>query len=249
SNDSINNRIAYADLRQPSHRVRQLLWKNDAQWGFIGNAGGVFYLTTTLGAPNGRVVAIDVRNPGAVRTVVPESRFALQSASYVGGRFILSYLADAHSAVSVFDAGGRHLRDVTLPGLGTATGFSGFASDRATFYSYAGWTTPPTIYRYDVVTGESAVYRQPRIAFDSSRYVTREVFYPSKDGTRVPMMVSFRRGTALDGSNPTILYGYGGFDIPMTPAFSTSIATWLQMGGVYAVANIRGGSEYGEAWH
>ena len=249
-NDSINNRIGYADLRR-AHRmtVRQLLWKNDAQWGLVGNAGPVFYLTTTLGAPNSRVVAIDVRKPGVVRTVVPESRFALQSASFVGGRFILSYLTDAHSSVSVFDAGGRHLRDVGLPGLGTASGFGGFASDRSTFYSYAGWTTPPAIYRYDVATGQSTVYRKPRISFDSARYLTREVFYRSKDGTRVPMMVSYRRGTALDGSTPTILYGYGGFDIPMTPAFSTSIATWLQMGGIYAVANMRGGSEYGEAWH
>ena len=249
SNDSINNRIGYVDLRNASRTVRELLWKNDAQWGFVGNAGPIFYLTTTLGAPNSRVVAVDVRNPGILRTVVPQSRFALQSASYVGGRLILSYLADAHSAVSVFDASGRHLRDVSLPGLGTATGFEGFAGDRTTFYSYAGWTTPPTIYRYDVLAGQSAVYRKPRISFDAGQYVTREVFYRSKDGTRVPMMVSYRRGMALDGTNPTILYAYGGFDIPITPSFSTAIATWLQMGGVYAVANIRGGSEYGEAWH
>ena len=249
SNDSISNRIGYVDLRNASRTVRELLWKNDAQWGFVGNAGPIFYLTTTLGAPNSRVVAVDVRNPGILRTVVPQSRFALQSASYVCGRLILSYLADAHSAVSVFDASGRHLRDVSLPGLGTATGFEGFAGDRTTFYSYAGWTTPPTIYRYDVLAGQSVVYRKPRISFDAGQYVTREVFYRSKDGTRVPMMVSYRRGMALDGTNPTILYAYGGFDIPITPSFSTAIATWLQMGGVYAVANIRGGSEYGEAWH
>ncbi len=249
SNESINNRVGYVDLRNASHTVRELLWKNDAQWNFVGNSGPTFYLTTTLGAPNSRLVAVDVRKPGLVRTVVPESRFALQSASYVGGRLILSYLADAHSAVSVFDAGGRHLSDVNLPGLGTATGFQGFAGDRTTFYSYAGWTTPPTIYRYDVLAGSSSAYRKPRISFDSSQYVTREVSYRSKDGARVPMMVSYRRGMALDGGNPTILYGYGGFDIPITPSFSTAIATWLQMGGVYAVANIRGGSEYGEAWH
>lgn len=249
SNDSINNRIGYADLRSASHAVHELLWNNDAQWNFVGNAGPVFYLTSTLGAPNSRLVAVDIRHPQTIRTVVPQSRFALQSASYVGRRFILSYLADAHSAVSVFDAGGRHLSDVSLPGLGTATGFQGFAGDRTTFYSYAGWTTPATIYRYDVATGRSSVYRKPRISFDATRYVTREVFYRSKDGTRVPMMISYRRGTPMDGSNPAILYGYGGFDIPMTPAFSTSIATWLQMGGIYAVANLRGGSEYGEAWH
>jgi prolyl oligopeptidase len=249
SNDSINTRIGYADLRASRRTVHELLWKNDAQWNFVGNDGPVFYLTTTLGSQNTRLVAIDVRRPNSVRTIVPESRFALQAASAVGGRLICSYLADAHSSVSVFDLKGRRIRDVSLPGLGTASGFGGFATDRTTFYSYAGWTTPPTIYRYDVVTGASAVYRKPRIAFDPAQYVTKLAFYQSKDGTRVPMMISYRDGIALDGNNPAILYGYGGFDIPMAPAFSTAIATWLQMGGVYAVANLRGGSEYGEAWH
>jgi prolyl oligopeptidase len=249
SNDSINTRVGYTDLRAGKRIVRELLWKNDAQWNFVGNDGPVFYFTTTLGSPNTRVVAIDVRRPNSMRTIVPESRFAMQAASDVGSRLICSYLADAHSAVSVFNLNGRRIRDVSLPGLGTATGFGGFATDRATFYSYAGWTSPPTIYRYDVDTGRSTIFRKPRIAFDSSRYVTKLAFYQSKDGTRVPMMISYRDGVALDGNNPTILYGYGGFDIPLTPAFSTSIATWLQMGGVYAVANLRGGSEYGEAWH
>ena len=249
SNDSINTRIGYVDLRARRQTVRELLWKNDAQWNFVGNNGPIFYLTTTLQAPNSRVVAIDVRAPGRARAIVPQSRFALQSASDVGGRLICSYLADAHSAVNVYDLRGALVRDVDLPGLGTAGGFNGFADDRTTFYSYAGWTTPPTIYRYDVATGASTVYRKPRLDFDPSQYVTREVFYRSKDGTRVPMMISSRRGASRDGNNPTILYGYGGFDIPIAPVFSTSIATWLQMGGVYAVANIRGGSEYGEAWH
>jgi prolyl oligopeptidase len=149
----------------------------------------------------------------------------------------------------VYDYKGKFVRDVALPGLGDASGFSGFTTDTTTFYTYAGWITPASIFVYDIASGRSTVYRKPKIAFDAAGYTTKEIFYPSKDGTHVPMMISYRKGLKLDGSNPTILYGYGGFDIPMTPYFSTSIATWLQMGGVYAVANMRGGSEYGEAWH
>lgn len=249
SNDSINNRIGYVDLRDPSHRVHELLWKNDAQWNYVDNRGSVFYFTTTLGAPNSRLVAIDLARPAAMHVVVPEEHYALQSASAVGRRLILSYLADAHSLVRVYDYAGRLVRDVALPGLGSASGFGGYPDDKTTFYTYSGYTMPPTIYAYDVASGSSTVYRQPRIAFDEDGYATDEVFYPSKDGTRVPMMISHRKGIALDGSHPAILYGYGGFDIPMTPYFSTFIATWLQMGGIYAVANLRGGSEYGEAWH
>jgi prolyl oligopeptidase len=249
SNESINNRIGYVDLRDPSRTMHQLLWENNAQWSYVDNAGPIFYFTTTLNAPNSRIVAIDVRHPDVLQTIVPESASALESASAVGHRLILAYLTDAHSMVKVYDYHGRFIHDVTLPGLGTATGFDGFASDRSTFYVYSGYTIAPTIYLYDVASGTSTVYRKPRIAFDSSQYVTTEVFYRSKDGTRVPMMLSYRKGTPLNGLNPTILYGYGGFDIPITPTFSTLIATWLQMGGIYAVANIRGGSEYGEAWH
>ena len=249
ANTSINTRIGYVDLHAPKRAVRELLWKNDAQWSYVANVGPVFYFTTTLGAPNSRVVAVDVRHPGRMRTVVAESSYALQSASVVGKRLILSYLVDAHASVKVYDERGRFVRSVSLPGLGDATGFGGISTDRSTFYVYSGWTTPPTTYLYDVASGKSTVYRKPHIDFDPSQYETKEVFYRSQDGTRVPMMVSFRRGTRFDGTAPTILYGYGGFDIPMTPYFSSSIATWMQMGGIYAVANIRGGSEYGEAWH
>ena len=249
SNDSINNRIGYVDLHDPTHTLHELLWKNDAQWGYVDNAGPIFYFTTTLNAPNTRIVAIDLRHPDELQTIVPESKWALESASAVGGKLILSYLVDAHSMVQVYDEKGKFIRDVDLPGLGTASGFIGFRSDRVTFYTYSGWTMPPAIYAYDIASGASTVYHKPRIDFDTSQYTTEEVFYTSKDGTRVPMMISYRKGMALDGTNPTILYGYGGFDIPMTPYFSTFIATWLQMGGIYAVANIRGGSEYGDAWH
>ncbi len=248
-NSSINSRIGYVDLREAGHKMHELLWKNDAQWSYVDNVGPLFYFTSTLNAPNTRLVAIDVRHPGTMRTVIPESKFALSNASSVGRRFILTYLQDAHSAVRVYARNGQLIRNVDLPGLGDASGFGGFRNDNTTFYSYAGWTTPPTIYSYDISTGASTVYRKPRVSFDPSQYETKEVFYPSKDGTRVPMMISYRKGTTFDGSAPTILYAYGGFDIPMTPYFSAFIAAWLKMGGVYAVANIRGGSEYGEAWH
>jgi prolyl oligopeptidase len=249
SSDSINNRIGYFDLRDPQRTVRELLWKNDAQWGFVGNAGPVFFFTTTLGSPNQRVVAIDVRRPDAMRTIVPESRDQLQGASAIAHRFVLQYLHDAHSLVKVYALDGRFIRDVPLPGLGTASGFPGTITDRTTFFAYSGYTTPSSIYRYDVVSGASSVFFKPRTPFDDRDFQTTEVFYTSKDGTRVPMMISYRRGTPLDGTAPTILYGYGGFDIAITPAYSSTVAAWMQMGGIYAVANLRGGSEYGETWH
>lgn len=248
SNDSIDNRVGYIDLRDPRLTVRQLLWENDAQWAVIGNAGPVFYLSTTLNAPNKRIVAVDLRDPRHLRTIVAQSKDQLQEASAVDHRLVLSYLTDAHSSVKVYDETGSLLHAVALPGLGSVTGFKGSAS-RLTFYSYSGYTMPPVTYLYDVVTGTSRVYRKARTAFDAAQFTTQEVFYTSNDGTRVPMMISYRRGTALDGSSPTLLYGYGGFDIPQQPYFSTARAVWMEMGGIYAIPNIRGGSEYGEAWH
>jgi prolyl oligopeptidase len=249
SNDSINDRIGYADLSAPGHPMHELLWKSDAQWSYVANAGPLFYFTTTLDAPNSRVVAIDVRQPGVIRTVVGESKWALQAASDVGHHLMVSYLVDAHSAVKVYDEQGRYQRDIALPGAGSAGGFDGLRRDRLTFFRYMGWTVPGTIYAYDVESATSSIYRRPQIKFDPSQYATDEVFYQSKDGTRVPLMISYRKGVERNGNNPTILYGYGGFDVPITPYFSSFVAAWLQMGGIYAVANLRGGSEYGEAWH
>jgi prolyl oligopeptidase len=249
SSDSINNRVGYVALRDPKRAFHELLWKNDAQWSFVANSGPRFVFSTTKDAPNWRVVTVDARRPEAARTLIPEAKWAIQSVSDVGRRLFVGYLLDAHSSVRVFDETGRFARDVPLPGVGSAAGFLGFRNDRTTFYSFAGWTTPRTIYAYDIASGKASVYRKPSVKFDPSKYVTDEVFYRSKDGTRVPMMISYRKGLARDGRNPAILYGYGGFDIAITPYFSPYVATWLQMGGVYAVANIRGGSEYGERWH
>ncbi len=167
----------------------------------------------------------------------------------VGDRFLASYLKDAHTHVKVFELDGRFVREVDLPGLGTAIGFGGKRSDRDTFYSFTSFNTPAIIYRYDVTTGLSEVFRKPKLAFDPDDYQTTQVFFESKDGTRVPMFLSHKQGIVRDGKAPTLLYGYGGFNIPLTPSFSASNLVWMEMGGIYAVPNLRGGGEYGEAWH
>lgn len=246
---SPNNRVYYIDLRSAKRVVRPIFAKADASYNYLDNAGTRFYFQTDANAPRGRVVSIDLRSPNVLHTVIPERAAALASVATAGHRFFASYLVDAHSAVRVYNYAGHFVREVPLPGIGSASGFDGWPDDRRVYYSYASWTTPGAIYSYDIASGKSTLYRRPHIAFDADEYQTDEVFYRSKDGTRIPMMIAHRKGIALDGSHPAILYGYGGFDIAMTPYFSTFIATWLQMGGIYAVANIRGGSEYGEAWH
>jgi prolyl oligopeptidase len=231
--------------------VVALLNDFDAAYHFIGNDGPLFWFQTDLDAPRGRVIAIDIRAPARAswREVIPEAAETLEGVSLVGDRFIARYLKDAHARVRVFALDGTHERDVVLPGLGTVEGFGGRRTDKETFYSFTGFTTPTTIYRYDVTTGESTVFRRPRVDFDPDDYETTQVFYPSMDGTRVPMFITHRKGLVRDGNLPTYLYGYGGFNISVTPAFSAAMLVWMEMGGVYAVANLRGGGEYGEEWH
>jgi len=229
----------------------ELLTDFEASYSFVGNDDSTFYVQTDLDAPKQRLVAIDVTNPGKAnwREIIPETDETLRGVSYVGGHFLASYLKDAQTLVKVFDTQGNFARQVGLPGIGTAGGFAGDYDDPETFYSYTSFTTPTTIYRYDVESGRSEVFRKPDVNFDSDKYETKQVFYSSKDGTRVPMFITHRKGIRLDGSHPTLLYGYGGFNIPLTPGFSISRSVWLDMGGVYAVANLRGGGEYGEEWH
>ncbi len=245
------NQVFYKSLEQPDSPVVELIAGFDAEYSFIGNDGPVFWLATDLDAPLRRVIAIDTREPARDkwREVIPQSTDKLQGVSIVGDHFIAEYLHDACSAVRIFDLAGKHVRDVQLPGLGSVGGFGGRRDDAETFYSYTSYTVPGSNYRYDVKTGQSTVFREPKVAFDPSRYETKQVFYTSKDGTRIPLMISSRKGIALDGKNPTILYGYGGFNIAQTPGFSVGTIAWLEMGGVYAVANLRGGGEYGRDWH
>src|SRR5688500_8139405 len=198
-----------------------------------------------------KIIAIDISKSDRSnwQDLVAESAEALQGVNVVNHMFVANYLKDAHTQVKIFNTNGKFVREVGFPGLGTAGGFGGHAKDKETFYSYTGFTAPATIYRYDMITGKSSIFRQPKVDFNSNEYETKQVFYPSKDGTQVPMFITHKKGLKLDGSNPTLLYGYGGFSNPLTPFFSISRAVWMEMGGVYAVANLRGGSEYGEDWH
>jgi prolyl oligopeptidase len=243
------NRVFYKDLQKPGAKVVELLNKQDAAYSFIDNDGPVFWFRTDLKAPRGRIVAIDVGKPAEMKELMPESSDKLEAVSAVGERFVASYLKDAHSTVRLFELNGKPAGEIPLSGLGTVGGFTGKRKDQETFYSYVSFTEPPTIYRYDFKSGASSVLFRPKVDFKTDDYTTEQVFYQSKDGTRVPMFVTYRKGTAKDGNNPTLLTGYGGFDISNVPSFSPAIATWLQMGGIYAVANLRGGGEYGEDWH
>ncbi len=246
------NRIYYRDLSRPDAPIVKLLDDYDADYNFVDNDGGVFWFFTDLKAPRGRVIAIDTANPDRAqwKEVIPQATDTLKGVNLLDGdKFVCTYLKDARSAVKLFSREGKPLGEVALPGLGSAGGFGGKRTDTETFYSFTSYTTPGTIYRYDVTSGASTVFRAPKVDLDSARYETKQVFYTSKDGTRVPMFLTHRKGLKLDGTNPTYLYGYGGFNIPQTPGFSVSMAVWLELGGVFAVANLRGGGEYGEDWH
>ena len=222
----------------------------NVDYGIVGNDGSRIYLSTNAGAPRFRVVAVDLRDPHHVlHDVVPQSSDKLENAVLIGNRFFLEYLHDAHSVVRVVTTAGKDLGEVALPGIGSGGVPSGKREDRIAYYTFASYAIPRTIYRLDTQTLKSTVYYRAPIAFDPSAFVTEQLFATSKDGTKVPVFVTHRKGIALDGSNPTLLYGYGGFDISETPYFSTDRALWLQLGGVYADVVLRGGGEYGEAWH
>lgn len=222
-----------------------------ATYDYIANVGSVFYFRSSDEAPRNRVIAIDVAKPdrGNWREIVPQAREALQSVSFVNGQFLASYLRDARTVITRYLPDGAKIDDVALPGIGTASGFGGKATDTETFYSFSTFTAPPTIYRYDLLSGESEPYFRPEVAFDPEQFETKQVFYSSKDGTRVPMFITHKRGLELNSANPTLLYGYGGFNISLTPRFSVANLVWMEMGGIFVQANLRGGGEYGRAWH
>ncbi len=244
------NHIFYKNLGDPNSKVEPLFPDGDASYSFLGNEGTTLYFQWDKHAPNGAVISVDVSDPSRkIKSVIPENKEALESVSLVGHLFFCRYLKDAHSQIRVFDLGGKPLHDVNLPGIGSATGFDGHIDDTETFYTFASYTTPTTIYRYDIGTGQSEVYKKPKVEFNGDAYETKEVFFKSKDGTRIPMFLTYKKGLKYDGTNPTLMYGYGGFDINETPGFSVSRAIWLEMGGVYADVVLRGGSEYGESWH
>jgi prolyl oligopeptidase len=217
----------------------------------VGNDGPVLYVRTDLEAPRGRLVAIDLRAPARDRwrTILPEGKDVLESVRVIGNRFVTIYLQDAQSRLRVFSKAGEPLGEIALPTLGSVGQLSGRPESPEMFYTFTSFLYPTTVFRHDLDSGKSEVFRAPKLGFDPARYETKQVFYTSKDGTRVPMFITHRRDIALDGSNPTYLYGYGGFSISMTPAFSVTNLAWIEMGGVYAMPNLRGGAEYGEEWH
>jgi prolyl oligopeptidase len=245
------NAIYYRDIGVPSGQVVRLLDDWDALYTFVGNTGPVFFFHTNKEAPRNRVVAIDIRSPDPSmwQEIIPEAEETLESASYVGGVFVGQYLKDANSLIRLFSFEGEVIRDVSLPGIGTVGGFRGHSDDSETFFTFQSYTVPPTLYRYDVGTGESMVFRETVVNFDPSVYETVQVFYTSADGTRVPMFLTYKSGLEKTGQNPTLLYGYGGFNISGTPSFRADRLVWLEMGGIFAHANLRGGGEYGEEWH
>ncbi len=245
------NLVFYRDLQDPDSPVVELISSFESQYSFIDNHGPQFWFTTDLNAPRSRVVMIDTQKPAREnwKEIIPQSADTLRGVSAVGNTFIASYLHDAHTAVKQFDLNGKHIRDIELPGIGSAGGFGGKRSDQETFYSFTGFTDPGAVFRYDVKTGKSTVFKRADVDFNPGEYETKQVFYNSKDGTRIPMFITSKKGLKLNGENPTLLYGYGGFDIAITPGFSVSNLVWMEMGGVYAVANIRGGGEYGKDWH
>ena len=218
---------------------------------FLGNEGSTFFFRTDKDAPLGRVVALDA-NAGAAqkpREIIPPGKDALQEAIYAGKKFTCNYLQDAKSVVRVFAADGKGAGEVKLPGIGTVRGFDARQKDDSVFFAFTGFTTPTEIHRLDLKTNATTVVFRPKAAFKADDFVTEQVFYTSKDGTRVPMFIVSKKGAKKDGANPTHLYGYGGFNVAVLPAFSPANLAWVEKGGVYAVANLRGGSEYGQAWH
>ncbi len=247
---SPKNMIYYKDLSKKYSAVLPLVDKFEADYSPIGNDGTTFYFRTDKDAPLSKIVSIDVADENPTwKVVIPEAKETLRGVDFVNNQFVLSYLKDAYTQVKIYDLNGKFVRNVELPGIGSAGGFGGKRYDKEVFYTFSSYNAPPTIYRYNLETGKSEVFRKADVKFNPDDYIVKQIFYPSKDGTKIPMFIVHKKGLKMDGKNPTLLYGYGGFNISMTPGFSVSRIAWMEMGGVYAVANLRGGGEYGEEWH
>jgi prolyl oligopeptidase len=242
------NMVFYKDLQKADSKVMPIFESLEASYSFIDNVGSMFYFTTDKDATRTRVIAVDTKNDNRITEIIPQAAETLNSVGILNNQFVVNYLKDAYTQIRIYDLNGKFVRNVELPGIGTAGGFSGKRKDTETFYSFSSFTTPPTIFRYDMKTGQSTVFRESKVDFNRNDYEVKQVFYNSKDGTRVPMFIVHKKGIKLDGNNPTLLYGYGGFNVNLTPSFSVSRLVWLEAGGIYAVPNLRGGAEYGEEW-
>jgi len=250
STSTYGNELYYKDLTKTNSPIVTIVDNFNSDNSVIENVGSKFYIETDLNAPNKRIVTVDVSNPKPEnwKDFIPETENVL-SPSTCGGFFFANYMKDAVSVVQQYDYSGKLVRNIQLPGLGTAGGFGGKKTDKTVYYSFANYITPGTIYALEPQSGKSMVYEKPKVDFKGEEYVSKQVFYTSKDGTKIPMMITHKKGLKLDGKNPTILYAYGGFNISLTPSFSIANAVWMENGGIYAVANLRGGGEYGKKWH
>ena len=250
ANSTYGNELYIQDLTKPNAPIITIVDNFNSDNNVIENEGNKLFIETDLNAPNKRIVAVDVNNPKPEnwKDFIPETENVL-SPSTGGGYFFANYMKDAVSFIKQYDYFGKMIREIQLPGVGTAAGFGAKKADKTLYYSFTNYTTPGSIYAFEPNSGKSTVYEKPKVDFKSEDYVSTQVFYTSKDGTKIPMIITHKKGTKLNGKNPTILYGYGGFNISLTPSFSIANAIWMENGGVYAVANLRGGGEYGKKWH
>ncbi|HEY9808741.1 MAG TPA: prolyl oligopeptidase family serine peptidase [Halomicronema sp.] len=245
------NLVFYKDLTDPNSQVIELINEFEASYSFIDNDGTLFWFHTDLNAPRGRIIAIEITKPSKEnwQEIIPQADEVLESIGLLNNQFVADYLKDARTQVKIFNLDGSFVREVELPGIGSAGGFGGKRYDTETFYSFTGFTSPATIYRYDMITGKSSLFRKLNVDFNPEEYETKQIFYPSKDGTKIPMFITHKKGIQLDGNNPTYLYAYGGFSVSLTPWFFVGNLIWMELGGILAIANLRGGGEYGEDWH
>ncbi len=245
------NELYIQDLKDPRGKLVTIVGNFDNNHNLVDNDGSTLIIQTDLGSPNSRIVTTDFGKPGVEnwKDIVPETENAMQGVSTANRKMFVNYLKDASTLVKQFDYKGKLERDIELPGIGSAGGFGGRVDEKEVYYSFTSFTTPASIYKYDIASGKSTVYAQPKVDFNPADYETKQVFYNSKDGTKIPMFIVHKKGVELNGKNPTWLYAYGGFGISLTPSFSTSRVVWLENGGVFAQPNLRGGGEYGEKWH
>ncbi len=250
ANSTSGNELYVLDLTQSNATIKNIHSGFEYDVDILDNVGTKLFIETNFKAPNKRVVTVDVANPSSAnwKDCIAETEQVL-SPSTGAGFIFANYMKDAVSLVKQYDYDGKLIREIQLPGLGTASGFRGKNEDKVLYFSFTNYVTPSTTFQFSPVDGRSSIYVQPKVDFVSDNYTSKQVFYASKDGTKVPMIITYKKGTSLNGKNPTILYGYGGFNVSLTPSFSIANAVWLEMGGIYAVANLRGGGEYGKKWH
>ncbi|MFC7670343.1 prolyl oligopeptidase family protein [Hymenobacter humi] len=250
ANTTTGNELYIQDLSKAGSPIVQVVDNEKNEVSVLDNVGSKLYIETNLNAPNGKVVTVDASNPKPAnwKDLIPETKNVLR-ATTAGGKIFANYLKDATSLIEQYDMNGKKERSIALPSVGSAGGFSAKKEEKQTYYTFTSYIYPPTIFKYDIATGKSTVWKKAGVQFDPTKYESKQVFYNSKDGTRIPMIITYKKGTVMNGKNPTLLYAYGGFNSSTTPGFSTSNIVLLENGGIYAVPNIRGGGEYGEKWH